>query len=374
MKRGFNLLFGVSTLIAHNTGKVVDFEVKSAYCKMCEKQKQLLGPTQFEEWFADHKPECSANHEGSSGKMEVDAMVEMFRRSEETHNVQYAYYVRDGDAKTFSAIAKSNPYADTVVQKKECVGHVQKRMGTRLRNLRKPNVKDGNKEKITGRGKLTVKLIDKLTLYYGNAIRANCDSVDKMKSAILATYYHKISTDKKPQHTMCPPGKESWCSWQKAKAQRRRRLYKHKEALPEVVQKAIKPVYDALSSDDLLKRCLGGYTQNSNESLNAKVWKIAPKVSPGSLKLVKIASNIAVSTFNDGAQAYLRTLQQLRMKVGINAYNYCNDENASRLKHARIAAIEATKDARIARRRRQNVLNEAQKTKENVLYGPGIAE
>ena len=32
------------------------------------------------------------------------------------------------------------------------------------------------------------------------AIRRNCESVEKIKDAISATYYHYSSTDKKPQH------------------------------------------------------------------------------------------------------------------------------------------------------------------------------
>ena len=68
------------------------------------------------------------------------------------------------------------------------------------------------------RGKLTGKLIDELSVYYGLAIRHNADSVENMRKEIYATFYHKISTDEKPQHDRCPVGEDSWCSWQKAKA------------------------------------------------------------------------------------------------------------------------------------------------------------
>jgi hypothetical protein len=53
----------------------------------------------------------------------------MFKRSEELHGVKYEYYIGDGDSKIFSAITNSQPYDDLVVQKKECISHVQKRMG-----------------------------------------------------------------------------------------------------------------------------------------------------------------------------------------------------------------------------------------------------
>jgi len=52
---------------------------------------------------------------------------------------------------------------------------------------------------------------------------------------------------------------------------------------------AIKPVYEELSSDDLLSRCLGGFTQNSNESFNSAVWTIAPKASASGKIILDVA-------------------------------------------------------------------------------------
>jgi len=51
--------------------------------------------------------------------------------------------------------------------KKECVSHVEKRMGTRLRNIKKSNAGIGGK----GAGKLTDEMIDELMKYYCLAIR-----------------------------------------------------------------------------------------------------------------------------------------------------------------------------------------------------------
>ena len=88
-------------------------------------------------------------------------MVEMFKRSEELHGVRYKYYIGDGDSKTYTRIVKAIPYPGCEVCKKECIGHVQKRMGRRLREFQK-----GYKG-LGGRCKLTGKVIDKLTVYYG---------------------------------------------------------------------------------------------------------------------------------------------------------------------------------------------------------------
>jgi len=84
-------------------------------------------------------------------------------------------------------------------------------MGHHLRNLVNKTVEEKQikgktirKKTLSGKGKLTSKLIDKLTVYYGLAIRRNCDSVQKMNDAILATYFHYSSTDENPQHEKCP--------------------------------------------------------------------------------------------------------------------------------------------------------------------------
>jgi len=103
-KRGFSSLFGIATLIGWHTGKVLDVIVKSKYCKACKFWKKKEETAEYREWVENHANECQANHEGSSGKMEVDAIVEMFARSEELHGVKYHYYVGDGDSKTFKGI------------------------------------------------------------------------------------------------------------------------------------------------------------------------------------------------------------------------------------------------------------------------------
>ena len=97
-----------------------------------------------------------------------------------------------------------------------------------------------------------------------------------MKTAIWATLKHKSSTDTNLQHDSCPLGDDSWCTWQKAKAQGRLALglaqYSHKPALSDDLLSEITPIYENLSSENLLQRCIGGFTQNNNENLNALIW------------------------------------------------------------------------------------------------------
>lgn len=123
-KRGFTSLYGIVSLIGWHTGKIVDFIVKSKYCKACEYWSKKQNTEEYAEWEEQHASECQANHEGSAGKMEVDAAIELFQRSETLHGVKYTSYIGDGDSKTFKGITDANPYENTTVIKKECVDHV----------------------------------------------------------------------------------------------------------------------------------------------------------------------------------------------------------------------------------------------------------
>ena len=75
---------------------------------------------------------------------------------------------------------------------------------------------------------------------------------------------------------LCPDGADSWCRFKQDKA-KGRSLYKPGPGLPDNVIKLVKPIYERLSKDDLLERCLDGKTQNQNESLNGMIWNRLPK-------------------------------------------------------------------------------------------------
>lgn len=128
-KRGFSSLFGLVSVIGWYTGKVIDIVVKSKYCKACEFWNKDANTEKYADWAVTHENECQANHKGSAGKMEVDAVIDIFQRSEELHGVKYVYYIGDGDSKTFRGIIDAQPYENCTVTKKECIDHVQKKDG-----------------------------------------------------------------------------------------------------------------------------------------------------------------------------------------------------------------------------------------------------
>ena len=163
-----------------------------------------------------------------------------------------------------------NLYTDLVVEKFECVGHIQKRFGNRLRKKKK-EVKG-----LGGKKRLTDEIIDRLQNYFGIAIRTNIGDLSGMKSAIAAVLFHVASTKEKPWHVHCPDGEASWCGFKRDIANGTT-LYKHGAGLPMDVIKHVKPVFEELSDDKLLRKCLHGKTQNQNESYNSTIWHRIPK-------------------------------------------------------------------------------------------------
>lgn len=187
------------------------------------------------------------------------------------------------------------------MEKHECIGHVQKRMGTRLGNVKKSlkgdTLEDG--KRLTGKHRLTERDIDSLQFYYGKAIRDNTSSLDAMRKAVWAINFHKLSTDKNPQHGLCPAGESSWCGYNRSIALGTPEAYQHKNSLPETV-KCIKPVFQALAVPELLRNCLHGRTQNTNESLNSLIWSWCPKTTFVGASTVKAAVYDAICYHNDG--------------------------------------------------------------------------
>lgn len=369
--RGHSSLYGVSTLIGSETGKVVDRYVSCSYCKGCEAAKNLTGED-LKKWKSEHEKVCTKNHSGSSGQMEVNGMISMFTRSEEKHGVRYLNYVGDGDCKTFLSITKSDPYS-MPVSKIECVGHVQKRMGSRLRKLKSDfgGKKLSDKKTIGGKGRLTDSVIDKLTTYYGMAIRQHSNDYKEMQKAIWAIWYHKRSNDKEAIHDFCPKGTESWCQYNVAKANGTLNKFKHINSLPVAVMDAIKPIFKDLSHPTLLKRCIGGKTQNTNESLNSLIWTFCSKEKNSGRHIVETSVNLAVANFNDGKKSHLNIMRQLGITPGMQSILFAENTDQERIANAEKRVLCNTLEARRAKRQEKKRKIEIKKRREGVVYAPG---
>lgn len=353
LTRGFSSKIGVVTAIGCATGKVIDTEVRSKVCKGCDSwsKKKNTHPIEYARWLARHKSSCEATHEGSSGSMESKSAVDIYSRSVQKNNLRYTRYVGDGDTNSFKSVLDSKPYGEEKpIEKVECVGHVQKRMGTRLRKLKKnyigKKLKDG--KGIGGANRLTDNQIDQIQVYFGNAIRGNKNDVVGMRESIWAVFFHKVSTDKIPRHHLC---NISWCKYLQAKRDGNLKNYKHSNNIPAAVMEVVKPIFKDLTHPDLLNRCLDGYTQNANESVNQKIWKICPKNTFHGAGTVKIAVGLATITFNDGMKSLVEVLSDLDITCGIFAQRLFVKQDSERIKQAEIRQKESSKEYRRLKRK-----------------------
>lgn len=357
-KRGLSSLFGIATLVGKFSKKVIDVNIKSSFCWSCANWKGNKNSLEYEKWMETHENECSINNLDSIRKMKIDAVTEMFSRSEKDLGVKYVNYICD-DTKTFKAIYDFNPYENIVVSKRERVEHVQKLMGTRLRTV-KETIKSND-------GKNASELIDELfndlNLYYGLAITRHPDSVEDMKKAIWATFLHKCSTNTNPQHMYCPKGENSWCKWRVAEAQGTLDTFEHDPSLDSEVQKAIKPVYEELSNDDLLQRCVGDNIQNNIESLKACVWRLAPKYLHCDSGTVEIATYLAASIFNEGFTSIMKIMELLGIEIGFQAKSFTTNTD-----HISAAGAEATTSSKQAKMDQNEQKQQESEASEDLLH------
>lgn len=93
-----------------------------------------------------------------------------YRRSAELLSLTYTEFYGDRDSKSY--IRVKGAYKDPGIEvEKECIGHVQKRVGTALHD--NPHLR--------GTGYLTDSQIDKLQNYYAIVIRSNVGNLAGMK-------------------------------------------------------------------------------------------------------------------------------------------------------------------------------------------------
>ena len=366
-KRGHSSLHGITNIISMETGKVLDTEILTQFCKQCTLHENSVKLSlSYDIWRAEHSSKCTANFKGSSGAMEPAGIEAMFKRSVEKHKLLYTSLYCDGDSKSYDKVKEiyKAKYGKEV-KRLQCVGHVQKRLGTALRRLKK-EVKG-----IGGKGKLTNELVDKLQNYYGIAIRSNAGDIKKMKKAINASLFHCVATANTPHmHVHCPDGKESWCRFKKDVAANTK-TYRPSKGIPLSVLKEVKPVYARLSEDRLLEQCLHGKTQNQNESLNAMIWDRAPKETFVGPKIIETAAYDAIANFNIGADAAIRILKELGVDPGEHMEAACSKTDTSRLKVADHQEKSIVKQRRKYLRGRKKRKIDSLDHQEGLQYGAG---
>ena len=219
--------------------------------------------------------------------------------------------------------ACADKYGDKyIVKKEECVGHVQKRMGTSLREYKRKGrgkkLDDG--KTVGGTNRLTDKVLDKIQNYYGQAIRNNVGDLEMMRNDIWAIYKHMIENNDIPlseQHNKCPKDVNSWCKYW-VSIETGQYQYSGSQRLPSVFLKELEAIFNRLSNDEPLKRYLMGLTQNQNEAINNVLWSICLKTKLCGLQKVLLAVSETIMKFNMDASSRALIMEAVGITPGIN--------------------------------------------------------
>ena len=188
MTRGHSSKVGAASVNGCETGKVLGVGFISKVCKFCQYwDKADKNNLKYRRWRAPHDNACTQNHDGSSGAVERDIVRDIFCSSEDKYNLRFTRFIGDGDSKSFKTVQDAQPYgSDIPVEKIESVGHIQKQMGNRPRNLKENmggrKLEDG--KGLGGRNRLTKEKIDVIHTHCGSAIRGNRNNWVGMREAV----------------------------------------------------------------------------------------------------------------------------------------------------------------------------------------------
>ena len=160
----------------------------------------------------------------------------------------------------------------------------------------------GTATHLSGKGKLTEKIINSLQIFYGIAIRQNSGNLYEMKKAAGAILRHRIGMkDTEVRHQFCPKGDPVVSNIKEIKSHWRKKQ-KTNLNIPKWIHDVIKSAFIELSSDNLLSKCLHGGKQNSNQSLHSIVWLKCPQNVFAESQTLEIGVFSVVIELNEGSQ------------------------------------------------------------------------
>ena len=135
-RRGFQSLYGIVVVVSWKSGKVLEVEVLSKDCQACDTHHEMnTSSYEILDWWEGHQASCEVNYCGSSSVMVSTGAFAIWKRSLSYNTLRYTQMISDGNSKTFKLLSDRLPYGGSnLVSKHECVGHMQKRMGTAMQD------------------------------------------------------------------------------------------------------------------------------------------------------------------------------------------------------------------------------------------------
>ena len=206
--------------------------------------------------------------------------------------------------------------------------------------------------------------------YYGLSIRQNTHSLNSMRLAVGAVIYHcsEASGGNEKRHMFCDKDSQ-WCKMRQA--EKLGIPYNDKPGLPIAVRDKILPIFQALSTTELLEKCLHGKTQNCNEALNGFIWKRLPKDVFVGPYVLEIGVCSAIINFNSGTHSIIKVFDKLGIICGFYTGVFCKKQDEKRImKMSRKMSIQG----KLERKRKRNIKKGflvSNQDKEGEVYGSG---
>ena len=147
--------------------------------------------------------------------------------------------------------------------------------------------------------------------------------------------------------------------------------HKEHDTLPAEVGKKLVPIFERLSDENLLKRCVRGKTQNPNESFHGLIWKFCPKTIFNGRKVIETEVNLAACQFSMGSTFKILLCHMLKIAPLQNMLTSANEKSANRVKLAQKARSCASKKKRKHLKYRCINLDKSKKQVEGVTYAAG---
>ncbi|CAF3451053.1 unnamed protein product, partial [Rotaria socialis] len=300
-KRGHVSQYGIVFIIEMDTGLAIDFEVLSTRFEKCEKNQRERSAHEFRAWLTKHKGSCECNWDGTAKGMEKEGTKRLFERSIKK---EMQIDIEDEKKEYNEKRSKSKDFeVDYLVIKEDCINHVQKRVSSRLKDIRAKYSHMEATQQIT--------------------------SKSSMK-------HHQLLSDSKPYSG-------SLGRMTREMEQKFTSLYGN--AIREIFLVIFNDMIEALTNKDLLRRCLRGVTQNSNECLNSIIWSILSKTKNHGYRSIRGAAALACIYFNQGRSGLLEFFKDIDIDVNDEQINTILGKDQERLRKS-IVATQKQNDIR----------------------------
>lgn len=133
----------------------------------------------------------------------------------------------------------------------------------------------------------------------------------------------------------------------------------------------MEPLYDELSTSDLLNKCLDGKTQNNNEVFNKVVWDFCSKEVYVGRDVVLDAVSLAVCFFNDGAVTISKLFQKLGIGQGQLSKRISFNSDEKRIEKCKRKSTDECKQRRKRLRALKKGFADSKKEEEGNIYQSG---